>query len=68
VGDAVSENVGMKRLDRNIAAERQIVRTIHDAHTAAADLLSLEPLGGSRQPTGKQLLTAAFLNEEPNHP
>ncbi len=30
--------------------------------------VTAEPAGGSRQPTGKQLLTAAFLNEAPNHP
>jgi outer membrane murein-binding lipoprotein Lpp len=30
--------------------------------------VTVEPPGGSRQPTGKQLLTAAFLNEAPNHP
>jgi hypothetical protein len=30
--------------------------------------VTVEPPGGSRQPTGKQLLTAAFLNQEPNHP
>jgi hypothetical protein len=30
--------------------------------------VTVEPQGGSTQPTGKQLLTAAFLNESPNHP
>jgi hypothetical protein len=30
--------------------------------------VTVEPQGGSAQPTGKQLLTAAFLNETPNHP
>jgi len=30
--------------------------------------VTIEPPGGSRQPTGKQLLTAAFLNQAPNHP
>jgi hypothetical protein len=30
--------------------------------------VTMEPPGGSRQPTGKQLLTAAFLNEAANHP
>jgi archaellum component FlaC len=30
--------------------------------------VTVEPHGGSTQPTGKQLLTAAFLNESPNHP
>ncbi len=30
--------------------------------------VTVEPRGGSRQPTGKQLLTAAFMNEVPNHP
>jgi hypothetical protein len=30
--------------------------------------VTVEPPGGSRRPTGKQLLTAAFLNQEPNHP
>ena len=30
--------------------------------------VTVEPLGGSPRPTGKQLLAAAFLNEEANHP
>jgi Anti-sigma-K factor rskA, C-terminal len=30
--------------------------------------VTVEPRGGSQRPTGKQLLTAAFLNDEPNHP
>jgi hypothetical protein len=30
--------------------------------------VTVEPRGGSKGPTGKQLLTAAFLNDEPNHP
>ena len=30
--------------------------------------VTVEPPGGSMRPTGKQLLAAAFLNEEPNHP
>jgi Tfp pilus assembly protein PilN len=30
--------------------------------------VTVEPIGGSKQPRGKQLLTAAFLNEAPNHP
>ncbi len=30
--------------------------------------VTVEPHGGSEQPTGKHLLTAAFLNESPNHP
>src|SRR5262245_8027919 len=30
--------------------------------------VTVEPIGGSKQPKGKQLLTAAFLNEAPNHP
>ena len=30
--------------------------------------VTVEPQGGSAQPTGKQFLTAAFLNETPNHP
>src|SRR5262245_45192078 len=30
--------------------------------------VTVEPPGGSRQPTTKQLLNAAFINEAPNHP
>ncbi|HTG74183.1 MAG TPA: hypothetical protein VMB70_10450, partial [Terriglobia bacterium] len=30
--------------------------------------VTVEPRGGSRQPTGKRLLSAAFLNEAANHP
>jgi len=30
--------------------------------------VTMEPRGGSERPTGKQLLSAAFLNESPNHP
>jgi hypothetical protein len=30
--------------------------------------VTVEPRGGSQRPTGKQLLSAAFLNDEPNHP
>jgi archaellum component FlaC len=30
--------------------------------------VTMEPRGGSDKPTGKQLLSAAFLNESPNHP
>jgi hypothetical protein len=30
--------------------------------------VTMEPRGGSDRPTGKQLLSAAFLNETPNHP
>jgi hypothetical protein len=30
--------------------------------------VTVEPHGGSARPSGKQLLTAAFLNDEPNHP
>jgi predicted nucleic acid-binding Zn-ribbon protein len=30
--------------------------------------VTVEPRGGSKQPTGKPLLAAAFLNEGPNHP
>jgi hypothetical protein len=30
--------------------------------------VTVEPPGGSRQPTGRAFLTAAFLNEPPNHP
>jgi hypothetical protein len=30
--------------------------------------VTVEPPGGSRQPTGKPLLAAAFLNEPSNHP
>jgi hypothetical protein len=30
--------------------------------------VTVEPRGGSQRPTGKQLLTAAFLNDEANHP
>jgi hypothetical protein len=30
--------------------------------------VTVEPIGGSKQPKGKRLLTAAFLNEAPNHP
>jgi len=30
--------------------------------------VTMEPRGGSDRPTGKQLLSAAFLNESPNHP
>ena len=30
--------------------------------------VTVEPAGGSKQPTGKIFLSAAFLNEGPNHP
>ena len=30
--------------------------------------VTVEPAGGSKQPTGKTFLAAAFLNEDPNHP
>jgi hypothetical protein len=30
--------------------------------------VTVEPAGGSRQPTGKAFLAAAFLNDSPNHP
>ena len=30
--------------------------------------VTVEPPGGSRQPTTKQILNAAFINEAPNHP
>jgi hypothetical protein len=30
--------------------------------------VTVEPPGGSRQPTGPRLLNAAFINEAPNHP
>jgi hypothetical protein len=30
--------------------------------------VTVEPTGGSSQPQGRRLLSAAFLNDEPNHP
>ena len=30
--------------------------------------VTVEPAGGSHQPTGKPFLAAAFLNDDPNHP
>ena len=30
--------------------------------------VTVEPAGGSKQPTGKTFLAAAFLNDDPNHP
>ncbi|HUQ92786.1 MAG TPA: hypothetical protein VM120_13985 [Bryobacteraceae bacterium] len=56
VDDSAQKRWVMKFEDPNVLAQIDQV------------FVTAEPLGGSRQPTGKQLLTAGFLNETANHP
>src|SRR5205814_1835231 len=55
-----------------IQRDRELLSRDKDIRDLLAQIdqvfVTVEPPGGSRQPTGKQLLTAAFLNQEPNHP